>query len=144
MGRTRWSLAAAGALAVLGAGCSSDPLVGTWATSFTYLGTTGTSTYQVNGDGTLAYTLSGSGSTCSGSMTWSGYTWTSTGTSVAFAGVPQCSGSFTCGAFSLNCTAGSSQALKAGSCSYALSNNDDTLALTSCSGTSDVTLTREN
>ena len=53
-----------------------------------------------------------------------------------------CTGSITCGAVSLSCTG--DQGLKAGSCTYALSNGNDTLALTACSGTSDVTLTRAN
>jgi hypothetical protein len=47
----------------------------------------------------------------------------------------------TCGAVSFSCSGNGNQ-FKAGSCTYALSNNDNTLALTGCSGTSDATLTR--
>lgn len=144
MGRTRWSLTAAGVLAVLGAGCGSgDPLVGSWATAFSTLGIVGTQTYEVSSNGTLSYTLTGSG-TCSGTLTWSGYMWAATATSVTFSGVPQCSGTATCGGFSFDCAKANSVAPQSGACTYQLSDNDDTLALTSCTGTSDVTLIRAN
>ena len=148
MERTLWSLAAA-ALAVLGAGCggggidAGNPLVGSWETAFSSAGITGTETYQVNADGTLSYSLSASG-TCSGSLTWSGYLWSSTATSVAFSGTPVCSGSATCGALTYSCSLAMSAAPTSGACDYALSNGDDTLALTNCTGTSNVTLLRAN
>jgi hypothetical protein len=127
-------------LAVLGMGCSHNPLVGSWSTAATVGTFTGTETYEINADGTVVWTASGAGSSCTGAWTVTGYTWTATSSSIAFSGTPVCNGALTCGALSLSCS-GAGQ-LKAGSCTYALSNNDDTLALTGCSGTSDVTLTR--
>lgn len=137
-----------GALAVamtstMGMGCSHNPLVGTWTTAFTTLGFTGTTSYEVNGDGTIVVTQVGSSSSCSGSSVTTGYQWAATDSSITFSGTPVCNGSITCGSVSLSCS-GTSGGLQAGSCAYALSNNDDTLALTSCSGTNDVTLTRTN
>lgn len=128
------------ALAVGGTGCSNSPLDGAWTTATTVGGVTFTETFQVNGDGTLSVTESASSASCSGSWTATGYSWAATASSVTFSGTPTCTGSITCGAVSVSCS--SDQGLKAGSCTYTLSNDDDTLALTACSGTSDVTLTR--
>jgi hypothetical protein len=87
--------------------------------------------------------VAATGGSCSGSWDATGYSWAATANSITFSGTPTCTGSITCGALSLSC-AGQSQALKVGSCTYSLSNGNDTLALTACTGTSDLTLTRQN
>ncbi len=127
------------ALAALGMGCSHNPLVGTWVSAYTVAGITITETIEVDGDGTLIVNAVGSGS-CTGMEATTGYEWAATSTSVTFSGMPVCTGGVTCGPLTYDCTG--NQGFKAGSCTYALSNNDDTLALTACSGTNDLTLTR--
>jgi hypothetical protein len=127
-------------LAAVGVGCSSNPLDGTWTTANTVLTVTLTETIEVNGDGTLTVSDTASSASCSGSWTTTGYAWAATASSITFSGTPTCTGSITCGPLSLSCAG--NQGLTAGSCTYALSNANDTLALTACSGTSDLTLTR--
>jgi hypothetical protein len=132
------------ALAAVGMGCSggsSSPLVGNWAEVSTTLGVTTTTTYEVNGDGTLTVTAAGSGN-CSGTETVTGLQWAATSTSITFSGAGTCSGSVTCGPITINCAG--SQTSYSGSCTYALSNGNDTLALTGCTGTTDKTLLRSN
>ena len=139
----RWlRLTAPAALAILGMGCSHNPLVGTWNTAFTALGITGTTSIVVSSDGTMVVDVNGSGASCTGASTTTGYAWAATGASITFSGTPVCTGGITCGNLSLSCSG--NQAFKAGSCTYALSNNDDTLALTGCTGTTDATYTRAN
>jgi hypothetical protein len=140
---TRGLLATA-ALAVVGMGCNSNPLVGKWATASTVGTFTATETVDVSGNGTLSVNVSGMSASCSGSWSTTGYMWAATSSSITVSGTPVCTGSITCGALSLSCSGGKGTGLSAGSCTYAFSNNDDTLALTACSGTSDVTFTREN
>ncbi len=128
------------ALAALGMGCSHNPLVGTWVSAYTVGTVTVTETIEVNADGTLVVNAVGSGSGCTGAEAVTGYEWAATSSSVTFSGTPACTGGITCGPVTVDCSG--NQGFKAGSCTYALSNNDDTLALTACSGTNDLTLTR--
>src|ERR1700761_1236928 len=141
MSKKQILLVMSAALATSGIGCSSgssSPLVGTWSTAATVAGFTVTETLVVNGDQTLSATTTANSTSCSGSWTATGYAWAATASSVTFSGTPTCTGSITCGNVSVSCS-GNDQAFKDGSCTYALSNNDDTLALTGCSGTSDAT-----
>jgi hypothetical protein len=140
---TRGLLASA-ALAVVGMGCSSNPLVGTWAAASTAGTLTTTETVDVSGNGSLSVKVSAMGTSCSGSWSTTGYMWAATSTSITVSGTPDCTGSIACGALSLSCTRGKGEALGAGACTYTLSNGDDTLALTACTGIADVTFTREN
>lgn len=133
-------LLAPAALAILGLGCSSDPLVGTWTRSYVTFGITITEDYVVSGDGTLGMHGTGAGS-CTGAEDITGYTWAATASSVTFSGTPACTGGLTCGAVTFACDA-QSAGLKAGSCTYAFSNENNTLTLSSCSGVSDMVLTR--
>ena len=135
-------LLAAGVLAMMGTGCSSNPLDGTWITAGTLAGVTVTDNVIVDGDGTLSVKSTASGS-CTGTEEWTGYSWAATSTSVTFSGTATCSGAFTCGAVSVNCSGSTDPPLKTGSCTYAISDDNDTLALTACSGTADATLTRQ-
>jgi hypothetical protein len=130
------------ALAAAGMGCgNSNPLVGSWTEAASVGGQTTQTTYEVNGDGTLDVTSTGSGA-CTGTVTTTGLQWASTSTSITFSGTGTCSGNVTCGAVTINCAG--NQTSYAGSCTYTLSNNNDTLALTNCSGTTDKTLIRSN
>ncbi len=137
------ALLASAALALAGIGCSSNPLDGTWSTATTIGTLTVTETVDVESGGSLSVTWSGTSATCSGAWTTSGYQWAATPTEVTISGTPSCSGAITCGAVSINCS-GDTGGVKAGSCTYALTDGNDTLALTACSGPSDVTFTRAN
>jgi len=130
------------ALALVGMGCSSSPLDGTWSAASTVGTFTATETVDVSSGGTLTVAVSAMSASCSGAWNTTGYEWAATATEITISGTPVCTGSITCGALSLSCS-GTSQ-VKVGSCAYALSNGNDTLALTACTGTSDVTFTREN
>ena len=128
-------------LAAVGMGCgsgSSNPLVGRWTVASSAGGETTQTTDELNSDGTLVVTSTGSGA-CTGTETVTGLQWAATSSSVTFSGTGTCSGGITCGPFSINCASMQSYA---GSCTYALSNNDDTLTLTNCTGTSNNTLIR--
>jgi hypothetical protein len=127
------SLLAPLALAILGMGCSHDPLVGTWSKSLMVLTFTGSQSYEVNANGTIVVNTSVASSSCTGSWVTTGYTWAATANSITFSGTPTCTGQLTCGTVSVACS--NNNQLQAGSCTYALSNNDDTLTLTNCSGT---------
>ncbi len=129
------------AVALAGTGCSSNPLDGTWSTAFTVLTFTGTETIDVSSDGTLKVTVTSASASCSGTEVTTGYQWAATASSITFSGTPACTGSITCGALSLDCSK-SGSSFTAGSCTYTLSDSNDTLALTACSGTSDATYIR--
>jgi hypothetical protein len=129
------------ALVVLGMGCSHNPLVGTWTQPVMVATFSGTESFEVNGDGTLVVLVQGAGSSCSGTWTYSGYSWASTASSVTWSGTPMCTGSLTCGNVTVACSSNTSQ-LQAGSCTYALSSDDNTLTLTGCTGMSNATLIR--
>jgi hypothetical protein len=119
---------------------SSNPLVGSWAEASSVAGETTQTTYELNGDGTVVVTATGSG-LCTGTETVTGLQWAATSSSVTFSGTGMCSGGVTCGPLTFNCSGAQSYA---GACTYALSSNNDTLALTGCTGTSDKTLIRTN
>lgn len=141
-----WGLLASTAIAVVGTGCggggSSNPLVGEWTRAVTSGTTTITETIHVNSDGSLSYTLTGSSSGCSGSQTYTGFTWAATSSSVTVSGTAACSGTITCGTVSVACSTTAS-GVSNGSCTYSLIANDDTLTLSQCtSKTNDGAYTR--
>jgi hypothetical protein len=127
-------------LAAVGMGCSgnSNPLVGRWTTASSAFGETTQTTDELNSDGTVVVTSIGSGP-CTGTETVTGLQWAATSSSVTFSGTGTCTGGITCGAITINCA---SQQSHSGSCTYALSNNDDTLTLSNCTGTSNNTFIR--
>lgn len=137
------------ALAILGIGCSGgssfggNPLEGTWTTGATVGTFSGTQSYDVNPDGTIVVSVTGTAGACTGSFSWTGYTWAATNASITFSGTATCTGALTCGAFSYDCSKTQSP-LTAGSCTYTLSNNDNTLSLSDCSGTANGTFVRAN
>jgi len=142
-------LARVGCIALMATACGggsfntndSNPLVGSWTTATTSGMTTYTETVDVSPDGSLSVSLTTGGASCSGTLTNTGYTWTSTATTVTVSGTATCSGSITCGALSYDCSA-SKPGVTAGSCDYSLTNGNDTLALTGCTGISNATFTR--
>jgi hypothetical protein len=139
-----------GALAVLGAGCSSggpeagNPLTGTWQAAVNTAAYSGTVAVTLAADGTFTEDVTATkvlGVSCSGTETTTGLTWSSTGTTLTVGGQAACSGSFTCGATTAACS--SSTGLTAGTCSYTLSSNNGTLTLSSCTNpVADITFTR--
>jgi hypothetical protein len=132
---------------------SEDPaLVATWAATSSQGGAMSTETIDLNGDGTASLGVSISGSSqgiqCMGSLSFTGFTWTSTATTISLtADNPKCSGSIACDGVTLfDCTTLPPSPQKTGTCSYTLSSDDDTLSLT-CSadgGTSTTVLERQH
>ena len=137
------ALLALSALALIGMGCSSNPLDGSWITASTVGTFTTTETVEVNSDGTLSVAVTATSSSCSGASNTTGYQWAATATEITVSGTPVCTGSITCGALTLACT-GATGTVKNGSCTYALSSGNDTLALTACTGITATTFTRAN
>jgi hypothetical protein len=138
-------------LVVLSAGCGSsggpeagNPLSGAWQAAVNTAAYAGTVAVTLGVDGTFSEEVTATrvlGVSCSGTETTTGLTWSSTGSTLTVGGQAACSGSFTCGGTTAACS--SSTGLTAGTCSYALSNNDGTLTLSSCtSPAADLTLTR--
>lgn len=127
--------------------CASDPLPGRWTASTTTGAITLSTTLTLHADGTLAVTDTGRGS-CTGTRTYTGLTWSSSATIVAFAGTPACTGSIVCTSGTttamLNCPAAPSFSM-AGACAYTLGSDNNTLTLRDCSGNAGTatTYTRE-
>ena len=131
--RMRRALLLALGLLVCETGCGGNPLIGTWTAAVSHQsGATDNLAFTLNSNGSLGISLTGTG-TCSGSLSWAGMTWTSTGSTVSLAGSPTCSGAgVSCPPPVGTLTCGSTGP-GADSCSYALSNNNRSLTLTGCS-----------
>jgi hypothetical protein len=135
------SLVALSALVITGAGCAANPLVGSWEQPSGSGGFTFTTTINLAADGTATLTIAGSGS-CSGMQTYQGITWSSSSTTLTFSAPstgPSCSGMLTCMAagtsVNIDCTQTQSMSQQTnGACTYALSNNNNTLTISACSG----------
>src|SRR4051794_36467010 len=97
-------------------GCSSNPLVGTWDGPTS--NTLGAELHaEVKFDpSTVSYSLVGSG-TCSGTLTYAGYSWLSDAVTLTFSGTPTCSGAVTCGALKVDCGQ-TTQSSTLGACTY--------------------------
>ena len=116
--------------------CAGDPLPGTWTASTTTGTITLATTLVLNADGTVRVTDAGRG-TCTGSRTYTGLTWSSSPTVLAFAGVAACTGAVTCVVGTMNSVVGcpaSPSAAMTSACGYALSADGNTLTLSNCSG----------
>jgi hypothetical protein len=91
--------------------------------------------FTFNGDGTASETITAAGA-CSGTVTISGYLWSSTSSSFSISGTTACAGTFTCtiGGVSAteSCTTIQSDVTLGGTCNYILSNGDNTLTLDQC------------
>jgi hypothetical protein len=124
-------------------GCAGNPIIGTWdGPATTTLGTTYHAEVAINGDNTLTYSLIGIGS-CSGTLLYTGYTWASDAVTLTFSGTPTCTGALTCGAISIDCSK-QTQSSTLGSCTYIMSNANDTLTTQNCTNTNvDATWTRK-
>jgi hypothetical protein len=125
----------------------TNPLEGTW----TYSESGGTTEFKVaitfSGDGSGNETLMLS--SCTGSETVGGISWTWTATTITLTGNPSCSGSLECGgAGDMPCSTTPVGAIQS-TCAYLLSNGSDTLTLSDCSEssgppeTSSIVLTRQ-
>lgn len=135
------------ALAMAGCGgsnTSGNPLIGTWSTTISSgAGNTSTLNITFAAGGTASVNLlitsimdMGSSATCTGAgFTFSGYTWSSTATTLTIGGTPgPCSGSASCTkggrTDTVNCAASMLTAPDlAGMGTYVLSNNNNTLTL---------------
>ncbi len=108
-------------------GSTPNPLIGVWTS--TILPQTGVSyaltlTFATGGGLTLGL---GTTPSCSGTLSYTGYGWTSTATTVAITGTGACTGAgFTC----TNGATCATTPLSATSCTFALSNSNNTLVLT--------------
>lgn len=127
-------------------GPAANPLVGTWRASLSASGIDGNSTLTLNANGTASLSAIFTGGmaggmtvTCTGpGLTYSGLTWTSTATTLSITGTPMCSGmiscmvggmsqDFGCSTAGMNMTEGLSSAM------YTLTNNNNTLTITTTS-----------
>jgi hypothetical protein len=92
--------------------------------------------FTFNGGGTASEALTATGA-CSGTVTISGYLWSSTSSTVSISGTPACAGTFTCtiGSASVteSCTTIQADATLSGTCNYVLSNDNNTLTVNQCS-----------
>lgn len=131
-----------GLLALMTCGCSGSPLVGHWTRSTSTPGRTGTATLTLAADGSGSFVVAVPG--CTGMWTNGDWTWSTSGTTLTIAGSYDCTGSITCGGVVLQgCNRDTSVMNTA--CEYALSDNENSLALTACLGsstTSTMTFTR--
>lgn len=125
-----------------GAGTGSNPLVGTWNGSATFGTMTLSEVATFNGDGTAGATDSfgvvGAGA-CTGALVISEPSWTSTSSTLSIMG-GMCTGVVTCpGGITIPC--GSSETM-AQTCTYTLSDGDDTLVLQCPNAQGPITFTR--
>jgi hypothetical protein len=123
-------------------GCGGNPLIATWTAAISpQTGATDKFALTLNSDKSLSMALSGTGS-CSGSLSYAGMTWSSSGSTLTISGTPTCTGAgVTCPApvGTLGC---SSTGPGASSCTYAMSNNNKSLVVSGCSdSTYDATYT---
>jgi hypothetical protein len=128
-----WTLAA---LAALGPGCGGgDSLEGTWLYSTNVDGEAISELVTLNSDGSATDKVTISGG-CKGTLTGSGFDWTSTATTLTFSGKPSCKGTVACTVLgttvSKSCESSGANSLVAGACTYKFSNGGNTLTLTDC------------
>jgi hypothetical protein len=121
-----------GALLLVGAGCAGNPLVGEWQYSQSVGTASFSATYNLAGDGTGTLTAAGSGA-CTGTQTYQGFTWSSSATTITFTGTPSCTGSISCGGVMVTSCSGASM-VQTGACNYQLSNSNNSLTISNCSG----------
>jgi hypothetical protein len=130
-------------------GCAGNPLVGTWVATQNSGGLNGTITLTLSGDGSASSVVQITGGevmgtqiTCTGAGVMNaGYRWTSTATTIAVTGTPMCSGSVTCMvagmSTEINCAAMMGMGMSNNqleNAMYTLSNNNNTLSISSTSG----------
>jgi hypothetical protein len=136
-------------LAVSAAGCAGNPLDGTWADSASGSGIAATVSLTFNSDGTLDETNDLTqlmGDSCTGALTFTGLTWTSTASDITLTGTQQCASTLSCATLgALTCdqanSANGSGQVTNGSIPYTLESGNNTLVLHSSGG--DLTFTRQ-
>ncbi len=121
-----------GVLALTAAGCSSNPLVGRWTATNSGGGVQTTVTMTLGGGGNADATIVGMGA-CTGTMTFTGATWTSTATAITFAGMSTCAGMVMCTiagtTVNVDCSMAGNLNATSGTHSYTLSNSNMTLVV---------------
>lgn len=121
----------------------ANPLDGTWAYSLSSGDFSATAEVTFEGDGALVESVTLS--QCTGTESVSGLSWTSNATSITVSGKEVCSGSLDCAGTRTPCTSMIGTVIDT-TCNYSLSNGNDTLSLSRCSGSSSATpviLTRQ-
>jgi hypothetical protein len=123
-----------------------SPLVGTWlATVNGGNGLVVQETLVLELGGSASLSITGEGS-CMGTQSFSGLVWSATATTLTVSGTPACSGQLVCNVMGQMFNVGCQQMTSTmpGAATYTLSNNDNTLTLTSVTdgGTTMTTFTR--
>jgi hypothetical protein len=120
----------------MASGCvhSTNPLDGTWVQSVDEPGVaTAKITMNLNADGSVAMTevvTQWMGDPCTGSVSFSGITWSSTASSLTLSGTPACTGTIQCTSLGpLSCSDVGATSVASGSVGYTLENGNDTLVL---------------
>jgi hypothetical protein len=116
-----------------GGGSSGGPLDATWVTTVSTSGQTVELAIALAAGGTLTETISDAAS-CSGALTFSGQQWTSTATTITITGTATCSGALSCSGKAVSCSDLGSSTLSAGTATYVLTNDNDTLTITTSGG----------
>ncbi len=117
-------------LALVSAGCASDPLVGTWVNSVTGAeGRTTSLTLELQDSGAALGSLVVTGPGCTGSLRYAGANWTANDANITFTGTASCSGSVVCtGGTAVNIACGSMIPIS-GVRPYSLLNDNNTLIM---------------
>lgn len=117
-------------------GCGPAPIVGRWTRTATTGGAVLTTVEAFDADGSATITLSGAGG-CTGSITYTGLTWTTDATSIVFAGHGACAGTVNCvisGASVIVDCVHAPNGPQDGACDYALSTDGNSLTISNCTG----------
>lgn len=129
-------------------GCGGNALDGSWSTTISSQGTTIKETWDLNADMSASVNFKITqipNATCTGSLDYTGYDWSSTDTTITLSGSSSCKTSLVCSAggqhVSVPCSAMTDVA---GLCHYKLSTDENSLVISSCSkGMTDATFTRD-
>jgi hypothetical protein len=121
-----------------GLGCGGSPsldsLDGTWSFTTDTLGLMGSGEIIFSTDGTLAQTGTIGG--CTGTLSFSGTSWSATSTVLHVSGTSMCMGTLTCTSdgkkSSMTCPPDANSPLADGNCNYVLSDAGQRLTLSHC------------
>jgi hypothetical protein len=137
------------ALAACNNEVGNGPLAGSWGADFTAGPAAYHLTYVLQTSGADSASYTGEAA-CTGTLSWTGGSWSATANILTLGGTPVCSGGpITCTSMGNTVTAGTcsnSPILAAGTFTYTLSSDENTLTLTAMAdggATFPITLTRE-
>ncbi len=117
-------------------GCGPSPIVGRWTRSASTTGSDLTAVEAFNADGSATITLSGAGA-CTGTIAFTGLTWTADATSIVFSGRGACAGTVNCVISGTNVVIDCAHAPNGpqeGACDYTLSADGNSLTISNCTG----------